>query len=159
MNMYAYVGGDPVNSRDPSGLTEDDEVITTASQHRSVGIRPFGGFNGSNGSADYDPRSEYGHGDEIVTVRSRIKKLLSGIRAFPNSVGCGILKLNGSNAGIEKVGREFVEGRKNIPGLENANTTYLFLNELVVVSLAVCLYHAMVFGELFQVFRVDMGEM
>ncbi|RKQ71867.1 RHS repeat-associated protein [Litorimonas taeanensis] len=48
LNMYSYVGGDPVNRRDPSGMTADDddvdEVVVTGTRRRRVRllfINPF----------------------------------------------------------------------------------------------------------------------
>jgi RHS repeat-associated protein len=42
MNLYNYVGSDPVNKVDPSGLSEEDGIIVTATRGNCVGGSCFG---------------------------------------------------------------------------------------------------------------------
>jgi RHS repeat-associated protein len=60
VNLYAYVGGDPVNGRDPSGLTEEDlltpEIVVTGSRERGIGA------GGNSFSRGRDRQDGFGEG-------------------------------------------------------------------------------------------------
>ena len=53
MNMYGYVGGDPVNGTDPSGLIDEIIVIGHRKKDSNSGPGPggFGGFSGGGGES------------------------------------------------------------------------------------------------------------
>ena len=74
MNMYSYVGGDPMNATDPSGLVGFDIVI---SNHLDGG-GSSGGFNGGAGAA--------APVDQIVVKQIRTNRpTWSNVAAFINS--------------------------------------------------------------------------
>jgi RHS repeat-associated protein len=92
MNLYAYVRGDPVNLRDPSGMIADLEIIVT-------GIKPKDGcqisctdnldaismlIGGGEFTPNSEPNNEEGAVEEIVVTarRKRITSLPNAGRGF-----------------------------------------------------------------------------
>jgi RHS repeat-associated protein len=75
MNMYAYTGGDPVNRRDPSGLTMD--IIVTGKRVESSGpvIGTFG-FGFGNGAPTGSREGE--SSDDIVVTGRRLRRGING---------------------------------------------------------------------------------
>ena len=72
MNMYAYVGGDPVNRSDPSGMRSDDIYVNgRRADGAGTGLGTFGGIG--NGAA---PSSNQGEttGTDIVVNGQRIRR-------------------------------------------------------------------------------------
>ena len=77
LNLYAYVGGDPVNRIDPSGLLPDDEVVTNGSCAGRCNEAPGGIAGGGLGGASGSP-GERGSGNLADTITDEI--LVQGTR-------------------------------------------------------------------------------
>jgi RHS repeat-associated protein len=74
MNMYAYVGGDPVNFVDPFGLSKkDEEIVVNGLRHRVAGGvgGGGGGIGGAVGASGLQVASEEEQEEIVVTGTRR----------------------------------------------------------------------------------------
>lgn len=69
MNMYAYVGNDPVNFSDPSGLIETSDIVITYRPNHQNGPPALGAFRFSTFGSSTNERADVQDGDIIITGR------------------------------------------------------------------------------------------
>jgi RHS repeat-associated protein len=95
MNWYNYVGSDPVNGRDPSGLSDDDIVVTGRRDRSAAPSLPrprfrspeaiYDSWPGGGGGGRAAPAEEVGE-TIVVTGNKTYKVVKPGISQYPTEI-------------------------------------------------------------------------
>lgn len=71
LNLYGYVGADPINGTDPTGLLEDDIVVTGRSRHNDFGFSGLGLWSFVSISQSFNFGGDGGGDADIVVTGKR----------------------------------------------------------------------------------------
>ena len=92
MNWHNYVGGDPVNRIDPTGMDKDDIVVTGIKKKaQDAPTAPIGGNGGSLGGASGS--SNRGGGSKPRSTKNRICEFGNGTETLASAAGDASLNL------------------------------------------------------------------